>query len=53
MGGRALVVEEPTALGTQLVFQPGLQEGGCLALTGSHLPLLLCVSTGKVGSEMF
>lgn len=45
-GGRAL----PWARGA--VFQPGLSDGWFLAITGSHFTPLLCVSTGKVGSEM-
>lgn len=36
----------------ELVFRPGLPEGWFLAITGSHFTPLLCVSTGKVGSEM-
>ena len=37
---------------TELVFQPGLPDSWFLAITGSHFTPLLCVSTGKVGSEM-
>lgn len=37
---------------TELVFRPGLSEGAFLTTAGSHLTLLVCVSTGKVGSEM-
>lgn len=37
---------------TELVFRPGLSDGWFLAVTGSHFTPLLCVSTGKVGSEM-
>lgn len=37
---------------TELVFRPGLSDGWFLAITGSHFAPLLCVSTGKVGSEM-
>lgn len=51
--GGAFVVEELAAPGhTELVFPPGLSEGAFLAIAASHFTLLMCVSTGKVGSEM-
>lgn len=47
------MVEELAATGhTELVFRPGLSEGAFLTIAGSHFTLRMCVSTGKVGSEM-